>query len=98
MLFFFFYEKKKSGVSKKTVLHNINRIFTACFVDKVPTSIFFARSLEPAKPTPPTVIVITDTVMGGVYTYDSLNLVAKALGVKQFNGVNLGAHRLYKKR
>lgn len=72
------------GVSKKTVLRNINKIFTSCIVAGVSVNLFFARNTSvPASRTLPTPVILKDILNDKAYYYDSIKQRMLALNMPE---------------
>lgn len=72
------------GVSKKTVLRNINKIFTCCTVAGVSVNLFFARNTTvPASRTLPTPVILKDNLNDKAYYYDSIKQGMLALNMPE---------------
>lgn len=75
---------KACGVSKKTVLRNINKIFTNCTVAGVSVKLFFARSTKvPATRTLPTPVILKDILNDKAYYYNSIQEGMRALSMPE---------------
>lgn len=68
------------GVSKKTVLHNINRIYTKCTIGGTAMLLLFVRNLTaPVKSGYP--VIVLDTINKIAYYYSTLSSAMRALDV-----------------
>jgi len=96
---------KDCGVSKKTVLRNINKILTNCVIAGVNVKLFFARNTSvPASPTQPTPIILKDVLNNKAFYYGSIQEGMRALGMSEGMRTNairkdyLGTSRIYHKQ
>lgn len=67
------------GVSKKTVLHNINRIYTNCTIGGTAMLLLFVRNLVTTQLTSSYPVIVKDTLKNIEYYYSTLSSAMRAL-------------------